>query len=116
MRWNERIAAAFDARGVKRAEVGRELGITGQAITLKLQGKRPTYVNELEVMARWAGMAVAEVLGDDAVVIEVKDEMDVVRLYRLMTDEQRARWLGVGRDVVGPRDLEGGHDESEEAA
>lgn len=66
MKWNERIAASFDARGVNRAEVGREIGITGQAITLKLQGKRPTYVEELKIMSRWAGMTVAEALGDRA--------------------------------------------------
>lgn len=103
MKWNERIAASFDARGVNRAEVGREIGITGQAITLKLQGKRPTYVEELKIMSRWAGMTVAEALGDDAVVIEVEDEMDLVELYRLMTPEQRQRWVAIGRDVAGPR-------------
>jgi hypothetical protein len=80
--------------------VGRELGITGQAITQKLQGKRPTYVEELEVMARWAGMTVAEALGDDAVVIEIRDEMDLVKLYRLMTPEQRERFMGMARDAV----------------
>ncbi|KAF1706260.1 hypothetical protein [Pseudoxanthomonas sacheonensis] len=103
MNWFNRVAAAFDARNVNRAEVGRELGITGQAITLKLQGKRPTYVNEIQVMARWAGMSVAEALGDDAVVIEVRDEMELVELYRLMTPEQRQRWVAIGRDVVGPK-------------
>jgi hypothetical protein len=102
MRWYERIAAAFDASTprVNRAKVGRELGITGQAITQKLQGKRPTYVEELEVMARWAGMTVAEALGDDAVVIEIRDEMDLVKLYRLMTPEQRERFMGMARDAV----------------
>lgn len=102
MHWFERIAAAFDAQTpkVNRAKVGRELGITGQAITLKLQGKRPTYVQELEVMSRWAGMTVAEALGDDAVVIEIRDEMDLVKLYRLMTPEQRERFIGMAKDAV----------------
>lgn len=107
MRWYERIAAALDARKVSRAEVGRNMDppMSGQAITLKLQGKRPTNVDELEVMSRLAGMSVAEVLGDDAVVIELRDEMDVVKLYRLMTPEQRKRWVGLGMDVVGINEL-----------
>ena len=101
MSWNERIAAALDSRGVSRAEVGRELGITGQAITLKLQGKRPVTVEELKVIARWAGMTVAEAVGDDAVVIELKDEQDLVELYRLLTPEQRKMILGLMQGLVG---------------
>lgn len=100
MRWYERIAAAFDARKVNRAEVGRELGITGQAITLKLQGKRPVSVDELKVLARFAGLSVAEAVGDDAVVIELKDEQDLIELYRLLTPEQRAMLLSLARQLV----------------
>ena len=100
MRWYERIAAAFDAYGVSRAEVGRELGMTGQAITLKLQGKRPVSVEELKVMARWARMTVAEAVGDDAVVIELQDEQDLIELYRLLTDEQRQMLLGLARQLA----------------
>lgn len=51
-------------------------------------------------MARWAGMTVAEALGDDAVVIEVRDEMDLVTLYRSMTPEQRERFMGMAKDAV----------------
>lgn len=101
MRWYERIAQALDARGVSRAEVGRELKITGQAVTLKLQGKRPVQVEELKVLARWAGMTVAEAVGDDAVVIDVQDEKDLVELFRLMTPDQQQRFLGLARDMAG---------------
>lgn len=100
MRWYERIASAFEARKVNRAEVGREIGITGQAVTLKLQGKRPVSVDELKVLARFAGLSVAEVVGDDAVVIELKDEQDLIELYRLLTPEQRAMLLNLARQLV----------------
>lgn len=100
MRWYERIASAFEARKVNRAEVGREIGITGQAVTLKLQGKRPVSVDELKVLARFAGLSVAEAVGDDAVVIELKDEQDLIELYRLLTPEQRAMLLNLARQLV----------------
>lgn len=100
MRWYERIASAFEARKVNRAEVGREIGITGQAVTLKLQGKRPVSVEELKVLARFAGLSVAEAVGDDAVVIELKDEQDLIELYRLLTPEQRAMLLNLARQLV----------------
>jgi transcriptional regulator with XRE-family HTH domain len=100
MRWYERIAAALDTRGVSRAEVGRELGMTGQAITLKLQGKRPVSVDELKVFARYAGITVAEAIGDDAVVIDLKDEQDLIELFRLMTPEQQKMFLALGRQFV----------------
>ena len=100
MRWYERIASAFETRKVNRAEVGREIGITGQAVTLKLQGKRPVSVEELKVLARFAGLSVAEAVGDDAVVIELKDEQDLIELYRLLTPEQRAMLLNLARQLV----------------
>jgi transcriptional regulator with XRE-family HTH domain len=103
MRWYERIAAAFEARKVNRAEVGRELGISGQAITLKVQGKRPVSVEELKVLARFAGLSVAEAIGDDAVVIELKDEQDLIELYRLLTPEQRNMLLGLARQLAATK-------------
>ena len=105
MRWYERIAAALDARRVSRAEVGRSMTppVTGQAITLKLQGKRPVSVDELKVMARWAGMTVAEAVGDDAVVIELKDEQDLIELFRLLTPEQQKMLLGLARQLAGSK-------------
>lgn len=103
MRWYERIAAALDTRGVSRAEVGRRMtpAVTGQAITQKLQGKRPVSVEELKVMAGLAGMTVAEAVGDDAVVIELEDEKDLIELFRLLTPEQRKMVLGLIQGLVG---------------
>lgn len=100
MHWYERVAAALREKGVSNAEVGRKLELTGQAITLKLQGKRPVSVQELLVIVGMAGMSVPEALGDDAVVIELQDEMDLIELFRLMTPEQRSRFLATARDAV----------------
>lgn len=101
MHWYERVAEAIQSKhGKVRAEIGRELGITGQAVTLKLQGHRPVYVEELKVLARWAGMSVAEALGDDAVVIELRDEMDLIELYRLLNPEQRKMLLGLAQQLA----------------
>ena len=88
---------------MSNAEVGRELGMSGQAITLKLQGKRPVTVDELKVFARLAGMTEAEALGDDTLVIELKDEQDLIELYRLMTPEQRQMFMGLGRQLTGSK-------------
>ena len=102
MRWFERVAAALEAKGISKAAVGRELGITGSAVTHKLQGARPTNIDELKVMARLAGLTVAEAVGDDAVVIELRDEMDLVELYRLLTPEQRKMILGLMQGLASP--------------
>lgn len=109
MRWYERVSDAFNAQEpkVNRAEVGRELGITGQAVTLKLQGVRPTNVDELKVFARYARMTVAEAVGDDAVVIELRDEMDLIELFRLMTPEQKVRFLATAKDMVAAMQQQG---------
>lgn len=76
--WYERVAASLREKGVSNAAVGRAMTpkVTGQAITLKLQGKRPVTVEELKVIAGLAGLTVAEALGDD-VVIDLQDEKDL---------------------------------------
>lgn len=102
MDFYERIDRAFTALRVNRAQVGRETGgKTGQAVTQKLQRKSAVTPYEIEVYARHAQMSVSEALGDSSVVIEAEDERGLVRLYRLMNNEQRKRWLGIGMDVVG---------------
>lgn len=102
MHWYERVAASLRTRKVPFAEVGRRMtpAVSGQAITLKLQGKRPVTVDELKVMAGLAGMTVAEAVGDDAVVIELKDEMDLIEWYRLLTPEQRKMLLGLAQQLA----------------
>lgn len=100
MHWYERVAAELRKHRVSNAEVGRELDMSGQAITLKLQGKRPVNVDELQVFARFARMSVAEALGDDAVVIELRDEQDLITLYRLLTPEQRKMLLGLAQQLA----------------
>lgn len=101
MHWFERASELFESRDVNRAEVGRRLGITGQAVTLKLQGKRPTNVPEAKVFAEYAGVSVSEMLGDEAHLILAADEAELLELYRLLTDEQKPRYLQNLRDVVG---------------
>lgn len=103
MHWYERVAASLRKHGVSNAEVGREMDMSGQAITLKLQGKRPVNVDELIVLARFAQMTVAEALGDDAVVIEIRDEMDLIKLFRLLTPEQQKMILGLAAQLASAK-------------
>lgn len=104
MDFYERIAAAFDANRVNRAQVGRETGISGQAVTQKLQRKSPVTPREIEVYARHAGISVSEALGDFAVVLDLKDEQDLILLYRVLSPEQRAILLGLARQLAGRQD------------
>lgn len=97
MAWYEKAARKLKANGVSNAEIGRRLNITGQAVQMKLAGKRPTTVTEARVFAEYMGVTVAEMLGEEAYLIEVRDEIELVELYRLLTPEQRVQWLAYGR-------------------
>ena len=99
--WYERIAASLREKGISNAAVGRAMPpkVTGQAITLKLQGKRPVSVEELKVFARLAGLTVAEAVGDD-VIVELQDEKDLIELYRLLTDQQKKALMEMVRATV----------------
>ena len=103
MQWFERLSKALKARGVSNAEIGRQLGVTGQSITHKLKGVRPIQAEELAVMARLAGMTTDQALGGDAVVIQGEREMGLFELYRVMTVEQQQRMLDNAKDVAGER-------------
>jgi transcriptional regulator with XRE-family HTH domain len=101
MRWFERLAAGLSTKGISAAEAGRRLGISGQAVGLKLRGERGVSVDELKALAKMAGLSVAEVVGDDAVVVELEDEKDLIELYRLLTPSQRKMLLGVAAEMAG---------------
>lgn len=105
MDFYERISAAFDRLQVNRAQVGRETGVSGQAVTQKLQRKSAMKPHEIEVYAKHAQMTVSEALGDFALVLDLEDEQDVVRLYRMMNPEQQKQWKGIGMAVVGVTEI-----------
>ena len=100
MAWFTKAAELIKARKVSRAAIGRRLNITGQAVTLKLQGRRPTNVTEAQVFAEYAGVSVSEMLGDDAYLIEARDEVELVELFRLLNGEQRARLVEYARFML----------------
>ena len=102
MDFYERIDEAFKRLNVNRAEVGRELGMTGQGVTMKLKRKSRMTEREIEVLCRYAGLGRAEALGDGSMVLDKEDEQDLVEMYRLMTPEQKERFRGMVQDVVGP--------------
>lgn len=95
MDFYERIAAAFDRHNVNRAQVGRETGVTGQAVTQKLQRKSAITPREITIYAAHAQMSVSEALGEGSVVLEVKDEQELIEFYRLLTPEQKKLAFGL---------------------
>lgn len=103
MRWFDRVAAGLAANNVSNAEVGRQLKLTGQSVGQKLSGKRGVSVDELKALARLAGLSVSEAVGDDIVVIELQDEIDLIELYRLLSPEQRKMLLGLASQLAGQR-------------
>lgn len=106
MRWYERVATAIENKGLGKAEVAAALGVTPQSAGQKLQGKRGVSVDELKVLAGLAGMTVSEAVGDDAVVIDLEDEKDLIELYRLLSPEQRKAWLNIGRQLAATKETQ----------
>ena len=104
MAWYDNAARLLRAKRVSNAEIGRRLDMTGQAISLKLAGKRPTSLTEAKVFAEFAGVTVAEMLGEDAYLIEARDEKELIELFRLLTPAQRKQWLAYGRFLAAKTD------------
>lgn len=104
MAWYDNAARLLRAKGVSNAEIGRRLNMSGQAISLKLAGRRRTSVTEAKVFAEFAGVSVAEMLGEDAYLIEARDEKELIELFRLLTPAQREQWLAYGRFLAAKAD------------
>lgn len=50
------------------------------------------------------GVSVAEMLGEDAYLIEARDEKELIELFRLLTPAQREQWLAYGRFLAAKAD------------
>jgi transcriptional regulator with XRE-family HTH domain len=99
-RWFDRANALLKTKGLTRVEVGKALGLTPQAASLKLSGQRPTSVGEIEVIAGIAGVSAAELIMGDAEYILSLDEMDTIRLYRLLSPEQKVSFKSMLQAAV----------------
>lgn len=60
------IRAELARRGLPQRSLARHLGLSTTVISKRLSGATPIDVNELEVIAEFLGMTVAELLGKDA--------------------------------------------------
>jgi transcriptional regulator with XRE-family HTH domain len=100
-KWYERVDALLKLQRLSRADVGRALGITSQAVSLKLSGKRPTSVDEIDVIAGVVGVSVGELVAGDESFLTSLDELEWVKLFRLMTAEQRVAMSAMVRAVMG---------------
>lgn len=87
-------------REISKVEIGDALGISGQAASMKLYGKRPTSVDEVRAIAGVIGVSVAELIGDDAGYVQNLDEEELLKLFRLLTPDQQKSILVMMRSII----------------
>lgn len=87
-------------RRISKAAVGRALHITGQGVSLKLSGQRPTTVDEIGVIAGVIGVSFAELVGEDVGYVQSLDEEELLKLFRLLTIEQQQSILTMMRSIL----------------
>lgn len=90
----------MDLGEISKVAIGDALGITGQAASMKLSGKRPTTVAELSVIAGVIGVSVAELVADDSGYVQNLDEEELLKLFRLLTADQRKSILTMMRSII----------------
>jgi transcriptional regulator with XRE-family HTH domain len=100
-KWYDRADALLKQRRMSRADVGRALGLTSQAVSLKLSGQRPTSVDEIGLIAGVIGVSVGELVEGDESFLTSLDEVELVKLFRMMTAEQKASVLNMFRVMMG---------------
>lgn len=100
-KWYDRADALLKQRRLSRADVGRALGMTSQAVSLKLSGQRPTSVDEIGVIAGVIGVSVGELVEGDESFLTSLDELEWIKLFRMMTPEQRVAMTTMVRTMMG---------------
>jgi transcriptional regulator with XRE-family HTH domain len=101
VKWYDRVDVLLKQHRLSRADVGRALGITSQAVSLKLSGQRPTSVDEIGVIAGVVGVSVGELVEGDESFLTSLDELEWIKLFRMMTAEQRVAMSAMVRAVMG---------------
>jgi transcriptional regulator with XRE-family HTH domain len=100
-KWYERAHALMKDGEISRVRVGQALGVTPQSVSLKLSGQRPTSVDEISVIAGVLGVSAAELVAEDAEYVSSLDEVELVKLFRLLNPDQKASILNMMRSFVG---------------
>jgi hypothetical protein len=100
-KWYDRANALLDEKEITRVIVGEALGQSAQSASMKLAGKRPTTVEEIAVIARLVNVSVAELVADDEGFVRSLDEEELLKLFRLLSADQRTSILNMMRSFVG---------------
>lgn len=100
-KWYDRADALLKERGISRVRVGQALGQTPQSASLKLSGQRPASVDEIAVIAGLIGVSAAELIAGDMEFITSLEELEFLKLLRMLTPDQKALILNTMRTFIG---------------
>ena len=87
--WFDNLKSALDERGISQADLARHLDVSRATVSNWLSGNRtPSYANLVRI-AKAVSMSISELLGEDVVFAESRQEHEVIELMRDMTEEER---------------------------
>lgn len=93
----DKLKEALDKAGISQAELARRLGVTRGAVNNWVRGKGTPSLGHLQETARILNMTITEILGEEILFAETKDERDAIELLRAMTDSDRDHFLRLMR-------------------
>lgn len=100
-KWYDRADALLKERGISRVKVGHALGQTPQSASLKLSGQRPASVDEIAAIAGLVGVSAAELIAGDMEFVTSLEELEFLKLLRMLTPEQREVIFSTMRNFLG---------------
>lgn len=100
-KWYDRANALMKEKDLSRVKLARVLGQSPQSVSMKLQGARPTSVEQIAVIAGFLNVSAAELLADDDEYVHNLDEGELLKLFRMLNSDQKVSILNMMRSFVG---------------
>lgn len=102
--WFDNLKIALDKRGISQADLSRMLDVSRATVSNWLSGNRtPSYANLVRI-SKAVGMPISELLGEDVVIAESRQEHDLIKAMRQMSEHDRDMLLKMAQAISDEED------------
>lgn len=98
--WFDNLRIALRKRGMSQSELARRLEVTRTTVSNWCSGQRTPSLANMRAIARALDMSIAEILGQEIILAETKEERDVIEMLRELPPETRTHLISVLRSLA----------------
>ena len=98
-----KLKAALKRAGMTQSDLARDIGVTRGAVSMWIGNKATPSLGHLLAISKALNMTISEILGDDAVVAETRDERQLLQTLRDLDEAQRQQLVTMARFLAAEK-------------